>query len=65
VYQVVVSASYKWDKRRTTHEVFVNLDNVTNNKAKLSEFYDESEPGKIGYVTQFGLFPNIMYRVYF
>lgn len=64
-YQIVVSASYKWNKRRATHEVFVNLDNVTNNKGKLSEFYDESEPGKIGYVTQFGFFPNLMYRVYF
>ena len=65
VYQIIVSASYKWNKRRATHELFLNLDNVTNNKGKLSEFYDDSEPGKIGYVTQFGFFPNLMYRVYF
>lgn len=65
VYQVILSASYKWNKPKATHELFMNLDNVTNTKGKLSEFYDESEPNGIGYVTQFGLFPNLMYRVYF
>ncbi len=65
VYQVIVSASYKWNKPSATHELFLNLDNVTNNKGKISEFYDESEPNKTGYVTQFGFFPNLMYRVYF
>jgi len=65
VYQVILSASYKWNKPKATHELFINMDNVTNTKGKLSEFYDESEPNGIGYVTQFGLFPNLMYRVYF
>jgi len=65
VYQVVLSASYKWQKPRATHELFLNLDNVTNHKGKISEFYDESAPGGIGYLTQFGFFPNVMYRVYF
>ena len=65
IYQVTLSASYKWNKPKATHELFMNLDNVTNNKGKLSEFYDESEPGSVGYLTQFGFFPNLMYRVYF
>ncbi|WP_158856762.1 TonB-dependent receptor [Lunatibacter salilacus] len=65
VYQVILSASYKWNKPKATHELFMNLDNVTNTKGRLSEFYDEGEPDDIGYVTQFGLFPNLMYRVYF
>lgn len=64
-YQVIISASYKWNKPKTTHELFLNLDNVTNNKGKISEYYDENEPESIGYVTQFGFFPNLMYRVYF
>ncbi|MFN0037515.1 MAG: TonB-dependent receptor [Saprospiraceae bacterium] len=64
-YQILVSASYKWNKRRATHELFLNLDNVTNNKGRITEFYDESEAGKIGHMTQFGFFPNLMYRVYF
>jgi TonB dependent receptor/CarboxypepD_reg-like domain len=64
-YQIQVSASYKWNKRRATHELFVNLDNITHHKGKITEFYDETKPGKIGYMTQFGFFPNLMYRVYF
>jgi hypothetical protein len=64
-YQIQVSASYKWNRRRTTHELFLNLDNLTNNKGRITEFYDETEPNNIGYQTQFGFFPNLMYRVYF
>ena len=65
IYQITLSASYKWNKPKTTHELFLNLDNLTNTKGKLSEYYDESEPGSVGYVTQFGFFPNLMYRMYF
>lgn len=65
LYQVIVSASYKWNRLKATHEIFLNIDNVTNNRGKISEFYDESKPGKVGYLTQFGVFPNLMYRVYF
>lgn len=65
IYQVMVSVSYKFNRQKTSHELFLNLENVTNNKGKISEFYDESEPNKIGYVTQFGFFPNLLYRLYF
>ncbi len=65
IYKVTFSASYKWNKEKVTHELFINLDNLTNNKGKLSEYYDEKKPGKVGYVTQFELFPNLMYRLYF
>ncbi|MCH8330098.1 MAG: TonB-dependent receptor, partial [Bacteroidetes bacterium] len=65
LYQITVSASYKWNKPKATHELFVNLDNVTNTKGKIDEYYDESEPNSIGHLTQFGFFPNLMYRVYF
>lgn len=65
IYQITLSVSYKWNKPSATHELFLNIDNVTNTKGKLSEYYDEDEPNSIGHVTQFGLFPNLMYRVYF
>ncbi len=64
-YQVTLSASYKINRPKATHEIFVNLDNITNNKGKITEFYDENEPNSIGHMTQFGFFPNLMYRVYF
>ena len=65
IYQVTVSASYKFNRPKATHEIFINLDNVTNTKGKVSEYYDENEENSVGHLTQFGLFPNLMYRVYF
>jgi hypothetical protein len=64
LFQVTLSASYKFNKRKTTHEIYMNLDNVTNTIGKLSEYYDASKPNSVGYATQFGLFPNLMYRIY-
>jgi len=65
IYLLVVSANYKWDKPKSTHEIFLNIDNVTNFKGKLDEYYDEDVEGKVANVTQFGIFPNLLYRVYF
>ncbi len=65
LYTVILSASYKINKPKTTHEIFINLDNITNTKGRISEFYDPTEPESTGYVAQFGFFPNLMYRVYF
>jgi hypothetical protein len=64
-YMITLSASYKFNNPNATHEIFINLDNITDNKGKIAEFYDENEPDNIGYSTQFGFFPNLMYRVYF
>lgn len=65
VYTVILSASYKINKPKTTHEIFLNLDNITNSKGKLLEYYDADEPNSVGYLSQFGFFPNLMYRLYF
>lgn len=65
IYQITMSFSYKINKPRATHEIFLNVDNVTNNRAKLTEFYDPGEPGAIGNMKQGPVFPNLMYRVYF
>ncbi|MBK6989572.1 MAG: TonB-dependent receptor [Bacteroidetes bacterium] len=65
LYKVTLSASYKWNKSKVTHELFLTLDNITNAQGKLSEYYDEKLPGSVGYVKQFGMFPNLMYRLYF
>lgn len=65
IYQLTLSASYKWNRPGATHEVFINLDNVTNATARLTEYYSPSEPNATGYIRQFGFFPNLMYRLYF
>jgi hypothetical protein len=65
IYQINLSVSYKYNTSKATHEIFLDLMNVTDNRSRLSEYYDESKPKKIGYLTQFGFFPNLLYRVYF
>ncbi|MCF0064754.1 TonB-dependent receptor [Dyadobacter chenwenxiniae] len=64
IYQVTFSASHKVNKRKTTHELFLNIDNITNRLSRISEYYDDTKPGSVGYFKQFGIFPNIMYRIY-
>ena len=65
IFLLNLSASYKFNKPRATHEIFLDLMNLTNSQARMAEYYDVSKPGKVGYTTQFGFFPNLMYRVYF
>jgi hypothetical protein len=65
IYQITLSVSYKINKRKTTHELFLNIDNITNNRARLTEYYDPGEPGSVGHMRQMEVFPNLMYRVYF
>lgn len=65
IYMLTLSASYKIHRPKATHEIFIDLNNVTNAQGRLSEYYDASEPGGIGYTRQFAFFPNLMYRVYF
>ncbi|MCI5080962.1 MAG: TonB-dependent receptor [Saprospiraceae bacterium] len=62
---VVLSLSYKWNKSNTTHELFLNIDNITNNRARMMEYYDPSEENGIGYERQVGIIPNFLYRFYF
>ncbi len=64
-FQVNLSFSYKWNKLNKSHELFINIDNVTDHKGKITEYYDEEKPGLVGHQTQFGIFPNLMYRLYF
>lgn len=65
IFYLNLSASYKFNRQKATHEIFLDLMNLTDNKARIAEYYDESKPGKTGYLTAFGFFPNLMYRIYF
>ena len=64
-YYVTLSVKYKWNKPKATHELTLVLDNLTNTQGRVSEYYDENEPNSIGYVTEGGFFPDLMYRIYF
>jgi len=62
---ITFSLSYKWNKKKTTHELFLNIDNLTNNQARLREYYDVDEPDGVAYERQVGILPNFLYRIYF
>lgn len=65
IFQTTVSGTYKWNKPKSTHELVLELNNISNSLGRISEYYDDNQPGNIGYLTQFEFFPNLMYRVYF
>ena len=65
IYQINLSVSYKFNRPKATHEIFLDMMNITDNKSRMSEYYDENKPDKVAYLTEFGFFPNLMYRVYF
>jgi hypothetical protein len=64
-FMLNLSVSYKINRPNATHEIFLDLNNLTNYQSKLTEYYDASKPDKIGYIMQGNLMPNLMYRVYF
>lgn len=62
---ITFSLSYKWNKKKTAHELFINIDNLTNNQARLREYFDSDEPDGVAYERQVGMIPNFLYRIYF
>ncbi len=65
VYEITLSVNYKWNKPKATHELYLNLQNITGTQARISEYYDSKKPDRVDHVKQFGFFPNLMYRLYF
>lgn len=64
-YNVTLNLSYKWNRSKTTHELFLNLNNMTNKQSRLTEYYDIEENDGVGYQRQVGFYPDLLYRVYF
>lgn len=65
LFQVNISASYKINRPKATHEFSIDIINILNGQAKVNEFYDPEEVGNVGYVKQLNLLPNFLYRVHF
>lgn len=65
LYQIDLSLAYRWNKPKVAHELYFNIYDLTDARGRISEYYNENAPGGIDHVTQFGMFPNMMYKVYF
>ena len=59
-----VGLSFKINKKRMTHSILLDIQNVTNHENINEQFYRAST-GEIVGVTQTGLFPNFNYRIEF
>ena len=65
LYQIDLSLAYRWNKPKVAHELYFNIYDLTDARGRISEYYNENVPGGVDYVTQFGLFPNLMYKIFF
>ena len=63
-YRFDIGLSYRINKKRLTHTIMMDIQNVTNRANVASKFYNSSKE-IIDISTQTGLFPNFNYRVEF
>lgn len=64
VFVLTNSLSYKINRKKAQHEFKLELKNMTGNRAKLFERYNEATR-EIDYAKQLGFLPNIYYVIYF
>jgi hypothetical protein len=64
VFRADLSLGFRSDRKKTTHEFKIDIQNITNNQAVVYEYYDESkEIIEKGY--QWTIFPNVIYTIQF
>jgi len=64
VVKLDASISYRWNKRKTRQELKLDIQNVTNNDAMISDYYN-SLTNEIETSTQLPMFPVLMYTIHF
>ncbi|MBI9067877.1 MAG: TonB-dependent receptor [Salinivirgaceae bacterium] len=64
VFKTDVSFSYRRDRKHTTHEFKIDLQNVTNNQAVVEEYWDDRR-GELEYAYQWAFIPNVIYTIQF
>lgn len=64
VFQANLALTYRKDRKKTTHEFKIDVQNVTNNQATTFEYFDDVE-GEIVKVKQLSILPVISYKIEF
>jgi hypothetical protein len=64
VFQMNFAANYRINRPHASHEIVIDIMNITNNQARVSEYYNQYT-NKKEYSRQLKMLPNIMYRIYF
>jgi len=63
IFQLNLGISLRRNRELSTHELRADLQNATNNQARINEYY--AGEGEFWYGTQLGIIPNLIYRIYF
>lgn len=64
IFFVNFGVTWRLDKPKASHSIKIDIQNMTNNKAKVSEYYN-SRTGKLEYSTQLTFVPNLIYTIKF
>lgn len=64
VFQANLALTYRRDRKKTTHEVKIDIQNITNNQAVTFEVYDAGNQ-KIQKIYQLSLLPVLSYKFTF
>lgn len=64
VFFMNLGLTYRCDMKRASHSFKIDIQNITNNKAVVYEYYD-SRTGKIDHGVQLSIIPNIIYTIKF
>jgi len=64
VFFINMAVSYRIDRYRTSQELKLDIQNLTNHAAKIAPYYNDTT-GEVKYLTQLSLLPVLMYTVHF
>ena len=64
IKQINLSVSYRMNRLKTSHELVIDILNITGEQARTWQYYNKYT-GKIAYDHQLNFLPNVMYRVHF
>lgn len=59
-----LSLTYRINRKKTSHVIKLDVQNLTNNQARIYPFYDNSDD-KVVYSTQLNIIPKIFNRIEF
>lgn len=64
IFFINLGLTYRLDKSRASHSIKIDIQNLTNNKASVNEYYNP-RTGTIQHSTQLSFIPNLVYTIKF
>jgi len=64
IFIMNLALTYRRNREKTTHEIKIDVQNVTNNKAFVSEYYDDMNQ-EVERAYQLAIMPTIIYTIQF